>query len=483
MTSESNSKHSSLYLLEAALEYARQHKNSQLNQLKEFLRIPSISTSTENIYETAAAAEWLARAMKDSGLDNVAVIETEGNPLVYGDWLHAGPELPTVLIYGHYDVQPADPLESWDSPPFDPQMNGEYIYARGASDDKGQLYIHVKSVESYLKGAGRLPVNVKFIFEGEEESGSGSLTQFVPLNLERLAADSALVSDTHIAGKDQPSIVYGLRGMCYAVLNVTGPSRDLHSGSYGGGIDNPLNVVAHIIAALKDGEGHILIPGFYEQVAELSDHERQRIAESAPEPSAWLADTGAPRLWGEPEYTLPERLGARPTLDVNGLVGGYTKEGAKTVLPSRAHAKISMRLVPNQDPKEVFALFRDYVETIAPDSVHVECRLVHEAMPCVIDTNVSEMQAAVEAYATVFGRKPVFVREGGSIPVISLFQEYLGLQTVLMGFGLADDHIHSPNERLYLPNFYRGIETAIHYLDILGAHAKDQTSRRKPLTR
>lgn len=450
-----------------ALEFARGRQASQLEELIDFLRIPSISTLPDKSAETAAAAKWLAQAMDRAGLQNVKVIEAGGHPLVYGDWLHAGSNSPTVLVYGHYDVQPPDPLELWDSPPFEPRIQDGYVYARGASDDKGQLFIHIKSVEAYLASAGRLPVNVKFIVEGEEESGGESLEAFVPENTGLLTADTVLVSDTHIVGKDQPSIVYSLRGMCYAFLDLTGPTRDLHSGSYGGGIDNPLNAMAHIIARLKREDGRVMVPGFYDRVRELSDDERRLIARGALDQSAWLADTGAPQVWGEPAYTLLERLGARPTLDVNGLIGGFTGSGAKTVLPSKAHAKISMRLVPDQDPAEIFALLQDFVKKIAPDTVSAKCTFFHSAQPCIIDTDVPEMQAAALAYERVFGRKPIYMREGGSIPVISLFQQHLGLQTILMGFGLADDHIHSPNERMYLPNFYRGIETVVHYLDIL----------------
>jgi acetylornithine deacetylase/succinyl-diaminopimelate desuccinylase-like protein len=322
-----------------------------------------------------------------------------------------------------------------------------------------------------LKSAGRLPVNIKFIAEGEEESGGKSLEAFVPENTQLLAADTVLVSDTHIAGRDQPSIVYALRGMCYVFLDVTGPARDLHSGSYGGAINNPINALGHIIAKLKNEEGRILIPGFYERVRTLSEEERRLIAQSGHGEAAWLADTGASRAWGEPGFTLPERIGVRPTMDVNGIIGGYTDSGAKTVLPSKVHAKISMRLVPDQEPEEIFAKFQDYVHSITPDSVRADCTYFHGAQPCLIDTQVPEMRAAAEAYKRVFGKTPFYMREGGSIPVISLFQQYLGLQTVLMGFGLADDHIHSPNERMYLPNFYRGIETVIHYLDILGNSA------------
>jgi acetylornithine deacetylase/succinyl-diaminopimelate desuccinylase-like protein len=454
-----------------ALAYNAVRHEKQLDELIEFLRIPSISTQPDRAGDIAKAARWLAQAMEDAGLNNARVVETAGHPLVYADWLLAGPGAPTVLIYGHYDVQPPDPLALWNSPPFEPKFLDNYLFARGSSDDKGQVYIHVKACEAYLKSAGRLPVNVKFIVEGEEESGGKSLESFVPSNKDLLAADSVLVSDTHIVDKDQPSVVYGLRGMTYTFVDVTGPTRDLHSGSYGGGIDNPINALAHIIARLKDENGKIQIPGFYDRVRELTTEDKKLFAQGMIDEAAWLADTGAPKAWGEPGYSLLERLGARPTLDVNGLIGGYTGPGGKTVLPSRAHAKISMRLVPDQDPDEIFELFRDYVAAIAPDTVTVKCTKVHGARACIVDINIPEMRAAALAYERVFGTRPIYMREGGSIPVISLFQKHLGLQTVLMGFGLAGDHIHAPNERMYMPNFYRGIETAIHYLDLLRNHA------------
>jgi acetylornithine deacetylase/succinyl-diaminopimelate desuccinylase-like protein len=460
-----------------ALTHARNFRERHLEELKAFLRIPSIGTQPERKAETEAAADWLAEAMQEAGLENVQVIPTRGNPLVYSDWLHAAPDAPTVLIYGHYDVQPADPLYLWDTPPFEPTVKDDYIFARGAADDKGQTYIHIKAIEAYLEGGaeggGRLPVNVKFLVEGEEESGGHNLSLFVPENGELLAADVALISDTHILSPEQPAIVYGLRGMCYVFLDVTGPRRDLHSGSFGGGVDNPLNALSHIIAALKNKDGHIQIPGFYDAVRPLSDEERQLLAKHPFDEEAWLSENGAPKSWGEPEYTLVERLGARPTLDVNGIIGGYTDEGMKTVLPARAHAKISMRLVPDQKPKEIYEQLRNYVQQIAPPSVRVRCQFMHGAPASITDYNIPAIQAAAAAYEQVFGREPVYIREGGSIPVVGLFQEHLGLETVMMGFGLPDDCIHSPNERFYLPNFYRGIETAILFLDEYGRLEKN----------
>ena len=451
-----------------AVHYAQEHQEAHLRELMDFLRIPSVSTQPEHDGDTEAAAHWLARQMRQAGLKNVRVLETEGHPLVYGDWLHAGEDRPTVLVYGHYDVQPAEPLEQWQTPPFEPTVRGDYLYGRGASDDKGQVYVHVKAVEALLRSTERLPVNVKFIVEGEEESGGASLAAFIPHNRALLAADVALVSDTSILSPEQPAIVYGLRGMCYVFLDVTGPSRDLHSGSFGGGINNPINAICHIIARLKDEEGHVLIPGFYDEVRPLSDAERQVLSEFPLQQDGWLKETGAPAVWGEPEYTLVERLGARPTLDVNGIIGGYTGSGRKTVLPSSVHAKISMRLVPDQDPAEIGELLRQYVQAVTPAGVSATVEVLASAPASLTDVATPAIKAAAAAYEEVFGREPVYMREGGSIPVVSQFQSELELETVLMGFGLPDDRIHAPNERFYLPNFYRGIQASIHFFEELG---------------
>jgi acetylornithine deacetylase/succinyl-diaminopimelate desuccinylase-like protein len=449
------------------LQYALNRRQTHLTELIEWLHIPSVSTQPECDVYTSAAAAWLARAMSAAGLEHVRLIETRRHPLIYGDWLHAGPSAPTVLIYGHYDVQPADPLELWESPPFEPTARDDFLYARGASDDKGQLYIHVKAVEAYLKTEGRLPVNVKFIVEGEEEIGSANLRDFIRQNVGLLAANSALISDSAMLGPGQPALVYGLRGNCHVLVDLTGPSHDLHSGTYGGGIDNPLNVMAHLIARLKDEHGHILIPGFYDRVEPLSEDEREMLAGFPLAEGDWLREAGAPAVWGEPEYALVERLGARPTLDVTGLIGGYTGQGTKTVLPSRAHAKISMRLVPDQEPREIAELFEQFARAILPPTVVAQLTVAGMSKPALIDRDTPPMRASAAAYEATFGRPPVFMREGGSIPVVSQFETDLHLPTVLMGFGLPTDRIHSPNERFYLPNFYAGIETSIRYLDLL----------------
>ncbi|MEM7117812.1 MAG: dipeptidase [Chloroflexota bacterium] len=450
------------------LTFADNQQARHLEELIDFLRIPSISTDDAYNNDVAQAAGWLADNMRQAGIENVRVIETNRHPLVYGDWLHAGNNAPTVLIYGHYDVQPVDPLDLWESAPFEPDIRDDYLYARGASDDKGQTFIHIKAVEAHLRINGRLPINVKFIIEGEEESGGESLSAFIPANKELLKADVALVSDTGMPSPQQPAIVYGLRGMCYMLLDLTGPSRDLHSGSFGGGINNPLNVLGHVIAGLKDQNGRITIPGFYDNVPPLSDEERALLAKFPLDEAAWLADTGASAAWGESDYTLIERLGARPTLDVHGIVGGYTGPGGKTVLPSTVHAKISMRLVPNQDPERIAQLFKDHVRSIIPDDISVSFGSGGGAPATICDYNHPAIKAASAAYAAVFENPPVLMREGGSIPVVGEFQTHLGLETVLMGFGLPSDNLHAPNERFYLPNFYRGIQTSIRFLSEYG---------------
>lgn len=449
------------------IAYAQAHREQHLAELIEFLRIPSVSTQPEHKGDVDNAAHWLAGRLTAVGLENVRVIQTAGHPLVYADWLHA-PDAPTVLVYGHYDVQPAEPFDLWQSPPFVPTVRDEYLYARGASDDKGQVYLHIKAVEALLQSYGRLPLNIKFIIEGEEEMGGASLSAFIPQNRDLLAADVALVSDTMMVSPEQPAIVYGLRGMCYVLLDIQGPKRDLHSGSFGGGVDNPLNVLGHIIAKLKDETGHVLIPGFYDQVRPLTPEERDILARYPFDEAGWLAETGVPQPWGEPAFTLVERLGARPTLDVHGVIGGYTGAGGKTVLPAHAHAKFSMRLVPDQDPAKIKTLVQAYVASIMPPTVTYQLHFQGSAPASLSDLHHPAMAAAKLACQATFGREPVFMREGGSIPVVAEFQTILGLETVLLGFGLQSDQIHAPNERFYLPNYFRGIETSIRFLQAYG---------------
>lgn len=454
---------------DAALSFAAQQQETSLQELIEFLSIPSISTQPERNDDVRQAAQWLVRAMQDAGLENARSLDTPGHPLVYADWLHAGEEAPTVLVYGHYDVQPPEPVDQWRTPPFSPSIEEGYLYARGVSDDKGQVYIHVKAVQAYLQASGALPVNIKFIVEGEEEVGGPNLANFVPENTDLLDADVVVISDSAMRGPGQPSIVYGLRGLAYMLLDVTGPDHDIHSGHYGGVINNPINAISHIIARLIDENGRILIPGFYDDVAPLDREERKLIASSVTSEERVLKNTGAPSVWGDGEYSLDERMGARPTLDVNGIIGGYTGAGSKTIIPSTVHAKISMRLAPNQDPQKIADLFEAYVKEIAPPSVTVEIRRLGLATPAVIDYNTTAVAAATAACESVFGVEPILRREGGTIPVVGDFQRHLGLGSLMLGFGLPDDRIHSPNERFYVPNFYQGIETMIRFLDEYGA--------------
>lgn len=455
-------------MTQAAIDYANSHAEEHLNQLIELVSIPSISTLREHKPDIRRAAEWVGDQMVDIGLDEVRIYVTKGHPVVFGQWNKAGPDAPTVLVYGHYDVQPADPLDEWRTDPFAPAIQDGNLYARGASDDKGQFFTHLKSVQAYLETGGELPVNIKFMIEGEEEIGSPHLGDFVDEHRERLAADVALVSDSHILGPDQPSILYGLRGLTYTEVVVTGPDHDLHSGSFGGAVRNPANALCDIIAALKDSDGRITVPGFYDNVR-LDAAERESLAQVPFDEEGFRREAGVDRLWGEAGYTTLERMSARPTLDVNGMWGGFAGEGSKTIIPSWAAAKISMRLVPDQDPQRIFQLFSEYVQELAPPEVRVEVRDLVGGVPVVIDRDIPEMQAAVEAYEKGFGKRPVFTREGGTIPVVGMFTHKLGISTILLGFGLPDDRLHSPNEKFSVDNFYKGIRTSIYFLDALAA--------------
>lgn len=446
-----------------AIAYARQYPAQYQAELIEFLKIPSISAKPKHAADVHDAANWLANNMRVAGLENVNLITTDGHPLIYADWLHAK-DAPTVLFYGHFDVQPAEPIDLWESDPFTPQIKDDYIYARGCSDDKGQTLILIKAIEAYLQSVGSLPINVKFIMEGEEESGGEQIEAFIPNNKNLLAADVAWISDTHMPAPNHPSIVYGLRGMAYLLIDITGPSHDLHSGSMGGGVDNPIHALAHIISQLKAQDGTITIPGFYDDVRLLEQEERARLANSPQSEDEYLANAGAPTLWGEKAFTLTERLGARPTLDFNGIVGGYIGDGPKTIIPSTVHAKLSMRLVPDQDPERISQLVTDYIKQICPDTVSITITPLHGAAASISDYNHPAMQAAALAATTVFGNEPVYKREGGSIPIVGQLKRDLNMETILLGFGLPDDRIHSPNERFYLPHFFQGIETVIHFL-------------------
>lgn len=453
--------------MENILNFIESNRDNFVSELKEFLKIPSISTNPENKSDVRNCAEYLKKEMENIGLENVRLYETPGHPIVYGDWLHADKEKPTVLIYGHYDVQPVDPVDLWTDPPFSPVVKGESIYARGAADDKGQVFIHMKSLQSHLKINNSLPVNVKVIIEGEEEIGSVNLDAFIEKNKDLLKCDYVVISDTGMFDKDVPSICYGLRGLAYMQVEVTGPNRDLHSGSFGGAVDNPINALAHIISKLKDDKGKILIDGFYDDVRNLTEKERLEYTKLPFDEKRYKDDLDIDETFGEEGYTTLERASARPTLDCNGIWGGFQGEGAKTVLPSKAGAKISMRLVPDQVPEKIEKLFTDFVKKISPKSVTVEIKSLHGGKGAITPIDSPAMDAAVEAMTKGFGKVPLFTREGGSIPVVSTFQSILNAPAILLGFGLPDENIHSPDEHFNLNNFYRGILSISHYYNEL----------------
>ncbi|TRX58408.1 dipeptidase [Fulvivirga sp. M361] len=438
-------------------EYIDNHQQRFIDELLDLLRIPSVSADGKFSNDVKKAADYIKQRLESAGADIVEVCETAGHPIVYGEKI-IDPALPTVLVYGHYDVQPADPYELWDSPPFEPVIKDEKIYARGACDDKGQMYMHIKAFEA-MNATNAQACNLKFMIEGEEEVGSDNLETFVRENKEKLTADVILISDTAIISNDTPSITVGLRGLSYMEVEVTGPSRDLHSGVYGGAVANPINVLCEMIASLKDANGHITIPGFYDKVAELSSDERKALNEAPFELDEYRSDLDINEVAGENGFTTIERTGIRPTLDVNGIWGGYIGEGAKTVLPSKAYAKISMRLVPHQVSDEITDLFTKHFESIAPASVKVNVKPHHGGEPAVTPTDSTAYAAASAAFEKAWGKTPIPTRDGGSIPIVSLFKEVLGLDTVLMGFGLDSDAIHSPNEHYGLFNYMKGIET------------------------
>ena len=439
--------------------YIDNHQKRFLDELIDFLRIPSVSADSKFKDDVLKGASFLENALKGAGVDLVEVCPTPGHPIVYAEKI-INDEVPTVLVYGHYDVQPADPYELWDSPPFEPTIKDNRIFARGSCDDKGQLYMHIKALE-ILNQNGAPPCNLKFILEGEEEVGSINLENFVKENVNRLRSDVILISDTAIIANDTPSITVGLRGLSYVEVEVTGPNRDLHSGVYGGAVANPINVLCSMISALIDEDGRITIPGFYDKVAELSGHERTQMAEAPFELEAYKQEIGINQVQGEKGYSTIERVGIRPTLDVNGIWGGYTGEGAKTVLPSKAFAKISMRLVPDQDDQEITELFTNYFKSLAPDSVTVKVTPHHGGKPAVTPTDSVAYQAASNAFVEAWGKTPIPTRDGGSIPIVALFDEVLHVNTVLMGFGLDSDAIHSPNESYGVFNYLKGIETIV----------------------
>ncbi len=447
--------------MEAWKEYQNEHKDKFLSELLDLLRIPSVSADSNYKGDVAKCAEAVKQSLLDAGCDTVEICETKGHPIVYGEKI-VDPSLPTILTYGHYDVQPADPLELWDSGPFEPVIKDGKIYARGACDDKGQMYMHVKALETMVK-TNTMACNVKYIIEGEEEVGSTHLVPFLEDNVEKLKADVVLVSDTSMISMEDPSIETGLRGLAYMEVEVTGPNRDLHSGVYGGAVANPITVLCQMIASLHDENNHITVDGFYEKVAELTAAERTELNKAPFDLEEYKRELGISDVWGEKGYTSLERTGIRPTLELNGIWGGYIKEGAKTVLPSKAFAKISMRLVPHQVSTEIEALFTKHFEALAPAGVTVKVTPHHGGEPAVTPTDGKAYQAAAAAIETTFGKAPIPTRGGGSIPIISLFEKTLGLKTVLMGFGLDNDNIHSPNEKFDVFNYYKGIETIPHF--------------------
>jgi acetylornithine deacetylase/succinyl-diaminopimelate desuccinylase-like protein len=455
--------------MDKVIDFINVNRERYLDELKALLAIPSISALPEHAGDVKRCAEWCADELRRIGLEHVRLIDTPGNPVVYGDWLGA-PGAPTILFYGHYDVQPVDPLELWESPPFEATVRDGEIYARGSADDKGQVFMHMKAVEAHMKQNGRLPVNIKFILEGEEEVGSVNLDDFVRGHRDELAASVVVISDSGMFARGVPSICYGLRGLVYFQIDLRGSSTDLHSGSFGGAVANPAIVLAQILAQMKDRGGRIKIAGFYDDVVPLQEAERQAWASLPFNEKKYKKDFGIPKVFGESDYTTLERTWARPTFEVNGLLSGFTGEGAKTVLPAVAMAKVSMRLVANQDPDKIARLFEDYVKKVTPRTVELKVTRMHGGKPWMTSYDNPYVQAAGRAIEKGFGQKPVFTREGGSIPVVSTFQEELGLPSVLFGVGLPDENAHAPNEKLDVGNFHNGIiASAILYQEIAGA--------------
>lgn len=449
------------------LDFIDSNKERYLSELTTLLAFASISTNPENAKDVKECAEYLKSELIKMGLDNVKAYPTKGHPVVYADWLKAGKDKPTVLIYGHYDVQPVDPLDLWTNPPFEATIRDGEIYARGSADDKGQVFIHLKAIEAHLTQNKSLPVNIKLLIEGEEEIGSENLGDFIVANKDLLKCDVTVISDTAMLSKDLPALGYALRGLCYMQVDLIGPNRDLHSGQYGGSVENPINALANMITKLKDENGKILIDGFYDDVAQLSKEELDNFKRLPFDDKEYARGLDVAELHGEKGYSTLERIWSRPTLDCNGIWGGFTGEGAKTVLPSKASAKISMRLVPNQNPDKIAKLFSDYIKKIAPKSVKVDVYGQHHGRPWISPIDSKWNKAAMAALKEGFGKEPVFIREGGSIPIVFTLEENLKAPTVLLGFGLPDENAHSPDEHLNLNNFYNGIKTtAVFYNEL-----------------
>ena len=456
--------------MDALTTYLEQHRDRFVEDLKAALRIPSISAQPEHKGDMQRCAEHFAVELRKVGMTRAEVAKTEGHPIVFGEWMGA-PGKPTALLYGHYDVQPPEPLELWKSPPFDPVVRDGKLYARGAVDDKGQVFMHLKAIEAHMKVNGKLPINLKIVLEGEEEAGSESLPGFLKRRRAELDADVILVSDTTMLGPDQPALCYGLRGILYTQIEVRGPSKDLHSGHFGGAVTNPGNALSAIIAALKDGDGRITVPGFYDRVRPLTPLDREALRALPFDEKAFIAESGAPIGTGEKGFSTLERITVRPTLDVNGMWSGYTGEGSKTVLPAFAAAKVSMRLVPDQEPADLFPVFEAYVKKLAPPGVQVKVLDLHGARPWITDPGHPMLEAARRALARAWARPPVMVREGGSIPVMAVFEETHKLPSILMGFGLDDDAVHSPNEKFSLSSFHGGTKSVAYLYEELGKGA------------
>ena len=447
---------------------ALKRRELDLQHLFDLIRIPSISTLAANKADIQAAAGWLMNRMREIGLNHIQLLDTETHPVVYGDWLGAGEEAPVLLIYGHYDVQPVDPVSEWKTPPFEPTLINGSIYGRGTSDDKGQAYMYLAACEAYLQ-TQTLPVNVKFFLEGSEESGSRGLETLIAQQKDLLACDAVMISDGGFLNKDTPAITTGVRGNAYFEVEVSGPEHDLHSGSLGGVVHNPLQVLVEMLASLHDSNGKITIPGLYDRVVELTPQERIEFNALAFTDAELLKEATVPSLWeGEKGYTSLERLGVRPSLSLHGISGGFTDPGMKTVIPARVTAKLSIRLVPDQDPLEIVQLFKNHIHSIAPKTVHVNVRVLSAAHPAVVNTSSPFLEKSKKAYLNVFGKEPVLLRSGGSIPVVGDFQNILNAPVIMMGFGFPDDNLHAPNEKFSLDQFYKGIQTIIHYFAILG---------------
>jgi acetylornithine deacetylase/succinyl-diaminopimelate desuccinylase-like protein len=453
---------------QATNAFVEQNQSRLLEELKTFLRIPSVSTLPDHFADVRRAAQFVADSLKSAGLENIEIISTAKHPLVYADWLHA-PGKPTVLCYGHYDVQPPDPLNEWISPPFEPTVRDGNLYARGSADDKGQMYMHIKAVEALLAVNGTLPVNLKFLIEGEEEVGGESIAKFVAENPAKLKADVALVSDTELFAEGLPTLCIGLRGLIYTEIEARGPSRDLHSGIYGGAAPNAVFGLVELLAKLKDSDGVIQIPGMYDDVEPPTAAEKHSWSQLPFDEKDFLEhEVGAKRLTGEPGYSVLERVWARPTLEVHGIAGGFSGAGAKTVIPARATAKVSMRMVPNQNPEKIIAAYKKFVADNTPAGIETEVRILSAGPAIMVNPDHHAIEVAARAFSDILEKETVFIRSGGSIPIVGDFAKHLGIPTILMGFGLPDDGLHSPNEKYKVANYYAGIMTIAHFLEQYG---------------